>query len=158
MAENTTRDLKWSTVNRLIEKTIHSIYLNTSTYHRLKYDVVIGLMRGGLVPATCISHALNVPLLALGVKSYDGNTQADKITVYQDLPKSCLNGANILLVDDLVDTGDVMTYICNKKFKNKQIGRLHTCVLIKKQHSIFMPDYYQQVVGSNTWIKFPWEL
>lgn len=150
-------NLTWHDVDELIKKTLHNIYLNTQTYRLFKYDIIIGLMRGGMIPATCISHELNVPLLSLGVRSYNDREKTDSITIYQNIDTSVLKGANVLVVDDLVDTGDVMDFVFNTTLSNAQTTQLHSCVLIKKQHSIFMPHYYQQSVDSNTWIKFPWE-
>ena len=76
-----------------------------------KQDIshVIGLARGGLIPATIMSYVLERPLLNYGISSYKGMKKTNKFHITQkinlaDLPRN----ASLLVVDDICDTGDTM--------------------------------------------------
>ena len=80
----------------------------------IRPDHVIGLARGGLVPATILANSLGVrTVIGHGYHSYDDDTQMRDYrnphgVMYQDgvidLRKGLL-GSNILIVDDLCDEG-----------------------------------------------------
>ena len=44
---------------------------NTSTAKKHNFTNVIGIARGGLIPATIISYELDIPLLTIAVSSYN---------------------------------------------------------------------------------------
>ena len=77
-------------------------------------DYVVGITRGGLVPATMISHWFNVPLQTLKVSLREDATQCesnlwmaeDAFGYDVDLPTP-----NILIVDDINDTGATFNWI-----------------------------------------------
>ena len=64
---------------------------------KIKYDFVLGVERGGLIPAVHLSHRLGIPLRTLTWSS-----------VYKDASMVTwflLRNKKILLVDDIVDSG-----------------------------------------------------
>jgi len=77
-------------------------------------DYVVGITRGGLVPATMISHWFNVPLQTLKVSLGNGGANCesnlwmaeDAFGYDVDLPTP-----NILIVDDINDTGATFNWI-----------------------------------------------
>ena len=71
-------------------------------------------------------------------------------------------GENILITDDLIDTGvtleKTLTWLKNyKDFKDKKIN-FKTAVLYKKEKSKFKSDYIVHNLNNNPWIVFPYEL
>lgn len=113
----------------LVEKLIEII-----RPHKDMFDIVYGIPTGGLVPATYISKRLQ-------------------------LEQTCflnLEGQNILLVDDLTDTGKTMRKYINMFETCKCIT---TAVIYYKPHKLplpsFKPDFY--VKETLDWIVFPWE-
>ncbi len=77
-------------------------------------DYIVGITRGGLVPAVMISHYLNVPMHTLNVSLRDNNTDlgpesnlwmAEDAFGYDKPPK------NILIVDDINDSGATINWI-----------------------------------------------
>ena len=109
-----------------------------------KITHVIGLARGGLIPATIISYQLNVPLLSYAITSYEGTTKTDEFKINQFVHFSDLKSLkeadpHVLVVDDICDTGDTMHYI------RKQIT---LAGINSKLATLFTND---------TWIEFPWE-
>jgi xanthine phosphoribosyltransferase len=92
-------------------------------------DYIVGLSRGGLIPAVMISHYLNVPMYTLNVSLRDSDTgpesnlwmaedalgHTDKtIDPMLDDPMSLLQegrARDILIVDDINDTGATLNWI-----------------------------------------------
>ena len=69
---------------------------------KVKYDLVLGVERGGLIPAVHLSHRLGIPFKTLSWSSQlkDGSM----------LTWFILRNKKILLVDDIVDSGGTL---CN---------------------------------------------
>jgi hypoxanthine phosphoribosyltransferase len=123
---------------------------------------IIGISRGGLIPATIIAQMLNVKnVYSVGVRSYMDNgrydTRLKEPMIYQDITNSQIKSINknegiTLLVDDISDQGTTLKYIANRyKFDNCR------CVsLFMKASTCFIPRY--RGVISMKWIVFPWEL
>ena len=110
-------------------------------------ELVVGINRGGLVPAVHISHYWDVEMVpvSLSLRDFKG----------RNLPE--LPNKNILIVDDIVDSGDTLLEI----IKHYQNLNIRTAALIynegQKCHS---PTYYGKVINKfekDVWITFPWE-
>ena len=126
-------------------------------------DHIIGLARGGLVPATIIAHQLGVRTIhSHGYHSYDdeSTTRQDHGTMYQDCVEDLANvleGPHVLIVDDLCDEGITMSGMVKRLIKrlDKHI-LVNTATLYCKEHSSYRPDYIGKMVGPS-WLEFPWE-
>ena len=118
---------------------------------------VIGLARGGLVPATIISYALNKPLLTYGVTSYNGTKKSENFHINQSINLKELKekNASVLVVDDICDTGDTMKHIWTE-ITLAGIKLKTACIFTKEKHKEWL-DHYGLVVPDNKWIVFPWE-
>ena len=121
---------------------------------------VIGISRGGLIPAVYLSNQLEIrEVCAVGVRSYVETSQS-KLTWYQT-PPTISSGAKILLVDDLCDTGDTMVAVRDSLQKNGDeiIHDLEivTATIFYKPKSKYRPDAYWQTVKNDHWVVFPWE-
>jgi len=120
----------------------------------VKFDIVIGIARGGMPVAMVVSDHLGVTIDFINVKSYEGIGQRNSPKILSTLSEG-VAGKNILVVDDLVDQGDTMETV--KKYLNGQNPKLlETAVLFKKPWSKFEPEYYLEVVDK--WVVFPFEL
>ena len=122
------------------------------------YDSVVGVSRGGLIPATIISEYMNVrELRTVGVRSYqlNGIGKRNKEVLYQ----SCspyLHG-NVLLIDDIADTGETFNFLLDHFKRNKNIKGITTCSVFVRRSSSYVPDYYAKDIVGNEWVVFPWE-
>lgn len=82
-------------------------------------DYVVGLTRGGLLPAVMISHYFDVPMFTLGVSLRDHNTfigpesnlwiAEDAFGYNGEVDKQVCK--NILVVDDINDSGATLNWI-----------------------------------------------
>jgi len=137
-------------------------FLARSIARKFKEDKithVIGLARGGLIPATIISYELDVPLLSYSISSYDDTTKTDEFKINQfvhftDL-KSKDTDPHVLVVDDICDTGDTMGHVTNKLALGS-IPYTTACICTKEKFTHWL-DHYGIVVSDDKWIVFPWE-
>lgn len=82
-----------------------------------KPDYIVGLTRGGLVPAVMLSHYLDIPMFTLNVSLRDGDGRESNLWMAEDaLGYPVLedkNFKNILIVDDINDQGTTLNWIMN---------------------------------------------
>ena len=123
-----------------------------------KYDYVIGIANGGLIPATLIAKRLKLKTMSVGLESYDGK-DFKNVTLWSEINKRIYilqQHGLCLLVDDISDSGKSFNYIKNDYLKNVEIV-CDTASLVVKPKTSFMPDYFAMNVHTDTWVKFPWE-
>ena len=121
--------------------------------HPEKFDLIIGIARGGIPVAMVVSDHLNVKLDIINVKSYNGIKERNPPRILTTLTEA-VKGKNVLLVDDLVDQGDTMARV-SEYLQGQSPRVLKTAVLFKKPWSTTEPDYFLEIVDK--WIVFPWE-
>lgn len=76
-----------------------------------KFDIIVGLSRGGCIPAVVLSHKLGIPATMLNLSTRDGVTT--DLNLYQYFENLSEKFFRILIVDDLVDSGKTIQWICN---------------------------------------------
>lgn len=79
-------------------------------------DYIVGLTRGGLIPAVMISHYFNIPMYALHVTSKPDNNEsnlwmAEDAFGYNDGHSDPAQRKKILIVDDINDTGKTINWL-----------------------------------------------
>lgn len=115
-------------------------------------DVVIGLARGGLIPAVIVSHALNIKMEAVHYSSKTG--KGDNKNHHNKLPK-LTEYKRILCIDDIVDSGHTVKEVVDHYSKTHQIK---TATLYYKEGSVIKPDLYWWTIPQDSpFITFPWE-
>jgi xanthine phosphoribosyltransferase len=72
-----------------------------------KPDYIVGISRGGLLPAVMISHYLNIPMKPLQVSLRDHEECVSDLGMAED----AFDGKNILIVDDINDQGNTLNWI-----------------------------------------------
>lgn len=139
----------WDEFGQLAEKLVEKIKRNNA-----KFDLVIGIARGGIPLAMVVADRLRVPIDFINVKSYVDEGRRGQVKILTTLLSDAKN-KDVLLVDDLVDEGDTMLTIANYIKKEYDPVRLKTATLFKKPWSKFSPDYFVGTVDG--WVIFPWE-
>ncbi len=143
------RYINWSEYGNLAEALAEKVRANEK-----KYDLVVGIARGGIPVAMVVSDHLNVKIDFVNVKSYNDIGKRTAPRILSTLTEG-VEDKDVLLVDDLVDQGDTMSFM--KRFLMEQKPKsLETAVMFKKPWSTVEPDYYLESVSE--WIVFPFEL
>ena len=118
-----------------------------------KFDLVIGIARGGIPVAMVVADRLGTRIDFINVKSYTDVGERVKPRILSTITEDIL-GKRVLLVDDLVDGGDTMKTV-TRYLHSEGPKTLKTAALFTKPWSSFHPDYSLKVVDS--WIVFPYE-
>jgi hypoxanthine phosphoribosyltransferase len=123
-------------------------------------DAIIGLSRGGLVPARMISDKLLIKEL-YSIKTEHWGLTATKdgtATLRQGL-SSDIRGMNVLIVDDITDTGQSMK-VAVDYVKSQSPKSVQTAAMLHITHSEFKPDYFAREISDSqwTWFIFPWNV
>jgi hypoxanthine phosphoribosyltransferase len=123
-----------------------------------KPDFILGIGRGGLVPAVFLSHATTIPLL-----SVDHSTQVAPFgdELLTQIARQTATGTHIVIVDDINDSGRTIAYL-RKAIADGggDIANLRVAVLIDNIRSIESVDYRAETIDRNedqSWFVFPWE-
>jgi hypothetical protein len=115
-------------------------------------DTVVGIARGGLVPAVRLSHLFgDKEFRVIQVKYYCDKKRLKKPKLISGIDR--LSG-KILLVDDVADTGGSLKFVLEHMKKNSK-GKVKVATIACKPGSDFKPDYF--IFETDKWIIFPWE-
>lgn len=109
---------------------------------------IIGIARGGLIPAAIIAREMNIRLVdTLCIASYDHDKQGE----VQILKSVAGDGSDLLLVDDLVDTG------VTANIARELLPRATMAAVYAKPAGMTSATYWQREFSQETWIHFPWD-
>jgi len=119
-------------------------------------DTIVGLARGGWLPARLMCDFLGVTdLVSLKVEHWieTGKTK-DEATIRYPLVAD-LRGRRILVVDDITDTGKSLVTSTDHLSKLNP-EEMRVAVMQYIPESEFRPDYFAEVVKVWTWFIYPW--
>lgn len=117
---------------------------------------VIGIARGGMIPATMMSYLFNAKLLSYDVSSYEGTEQGD-IEINQDIDLDSIDAdSKVLVIDDICDSSKTMQHI-KKKIGNTRYKSVRYVTLFAREKTKHVVDHYGVTVKEGTWLVFPWE-
>ncbi len=119
------------------------------------FDWYVAITRGGLVPACLLAQMTDQKRIdTFCVGGYDAKKRRSQ---YSIVPKNYdhLKDCDILVIDDLVDTGVTMVLACS--ILGMHARSIKTAVVYKKDGSTFQPDYFVEERPADEWIMFPWE-
>ncbi len=123
-----------------------------------KPDFVVGIGRGGLVPAVYMSQILNVPMLSID-QSAKVPGFADELLV--KLATMTKAGQRILIIDDINDSGRTIAQVRRLLHAHDTVeDNLRFAVMINNAVSQETVDYAVQTIDRTTdkrWFVFPWE-
>jgi hypoxanthine phosphoribosyltransferase len=151
-----TESFTFGELNRFA-KELANIYSNPLTkLSSYSPDLIIGINRGGLVPATLLSYKMNVPLGIISIQTYDDNRETSTLKINTNicttLDLSKVGAA--LIVDDIADSGETLGIAIAEM--RKKIPCITTATIHYKEKSIVKPDYYYKKIKNSTWIKYAW--
>jgi hypoxanthine phosphoribosyltransferase len=121
--------LSWDDIKDVIENLAEQIKnLEKKPFY------IYGIPRGGLIPATWLSHKTGITYQQIN---------ATQISKMADL-------SHILIVDDICDSGKTV-----KKIR-ENYPKVKVACLYYKENEVAKPDIYGKLIGDE-WLIFPWE-
>lgn len=113
------------------------------------------LARGGLTLSHFMAQTMNIRnLFSINSIHYNDETKLDTFEIF-NIP-DLSNAKRVLIVDDIVDSGETMVEILkilNNKFPNVEFK---IATLFYKKTALIQPDF--SVKEANCWIDFFWEV
>jgi len=148
--------LDWDNIDFLINCIADQIQ-----HKRIKFDSIIALGRGGLIPGAALSYKLGIlDLHNLGISTREDDGKYIDTLVYQK-PESINNKSKILVVDDINDSGRTFTAV--KSILQSEYGidgnNIHFASLIKRNSTEFKDSntISGNTVYTTSWLQFPWD-
>lgn len=137
--------MSWSKYTKAVDKI-------ADHFRGENFDVIIGLTRGGLIPAVRLSHTMDTPMLPFNPHMLHSNGDPrGKVKI----PISPAVVRRILIVDDISDTGKTFVK-CVRFFEERGFNVSTAAVYINKKTTAFTPTY--AVYNSQSrWVVFPYE-
>ena len=132
-------------------------------------DYIVGLVRGGMTPAVMISHYFDIPMWGLKVSLRDDGETESNCWMSED----ALNGKNILIVDDINDSGATINWVMedwqssclpdspnwNTAWNaNVRVATVVNNLASKCKINIDYVGLEVNKVEEDIWIDFPWEI
>ena len=141
----------WQDVENMCSSIVLQMYNNN-----WRPDYIVGLTRGGNIPATIISNMLDVPCEAMKV-SFRNDDRVDKDFWLSELVQE----KNILIVDDINDTGATFEWIKNDWMLENILHKVKFATLTENIASDFGDvSYHVHEVNKteeDVWLVYPWE-
>lgn len=122
---------------------------------RFNPDIIVGVARGGWIPARIMSDMLeNNKLANISAEFYvDIGKTKQQPTITQPVSAPVKN-MKVLVVDDLADSGESLKLV--KTHLEKQGAQeIRIATIYFKPWSIVVPHYFEK--QTRDWIVFPWE-
>jgi len=124
--------------------------LSISLLGKRPWEKIVGIARGGLVPAAIVARELNIRLVdTVCISSYTVKTQGEA-NILKALEVG-ENSENWLIIDDLVDTGKT-AQIVRKMLPHSYFATVYA----KPEGRVWVNECITQV-SQDTWILFPWD-
>ena len=115
---------------------------------KTEWKGIVAVTRGGLVPAAVIARELGIHMIdTVCITSYDWKNQGE-VQILKSVKGS---GEELLIIDDLVDTGTTA------KVVRKMLPDAYFATVYAKPAGKPLVDAYITEVSQDTWILFPWD-
>jgi len=141
----------WQDIETMCTSIIKQIYADN-----FKPDYIVGLTRGGNIPATIISNMLDIPCEAMKV-SFRNDDRVDKNFWLSEL----IMDKKILIVDDINDSGATFNWIWEDWGLENILHGVKFATLTENMASTFGEvSYHVHEVNKaeeDVWLVYPWE-
>ena len=156
----------WNKVERAVQDIAMGMYKDN-----WRPDYIVGVTRGGLVPAVMLSHMTGIPMhtlcVQLGAEGLEENTESncwmsedafgyvevkDRDNVYNTYTDDASKAKNILIIDDINRGGDAMEWIMkdwqssclpsSERWDEVWHNNVRFAALLSNPNSIVDTDYY----------------
>lgn len=157
MTEPNRRAVGWPEIEEMTKRLARMIIAA-----KADYDVIIGIARGGMIPASLLAKILpHGMILTAHLKRYEpGTTESTAFPKIIAFPADeLLHHRKVLIVDEVWDYGDTIIGALQRAEKAEP-NLLHTAVLhfkpSRNRYGLRQPTY--AVEETADWIDYPWEV
>ena len=117
---------------------------------------ILGIARGGLIPAAILAYKLDVRLIqSVRVQHYAGQElrmESGAQFIEESRPFEGLNTERLLIVDDIIDTGETIKLV--RDAVRKHANEVKVAALYIRSTQKNSTDWYWKV--EDEWVTFPW--
>lgn len=115
-----------------IQKRLHELAEQIDKDYEGKEVTIVSVMRGAVFFTVDLTLKMKTKLKYefITISSYEGTESTGKVTLREDLRES-IEGKDVLIVEDIVDTGRSMHFLINY-LKSKNPASLKVCALANK--------------------------
>ncbi|HTT16332.1 MAG TPA: phosphoribosyltransferase [Thermoplasmata archaeon] len=121
-------------------------------------EAIVGLTRGGWVPARLLGDRLGVHrLLAVRVQHWGVTASRDGVARLTEPLSAPVAGARVLVVDDITDTGESLE-LAREHVRQAGPASVETAAFVHIAHAKFVPTYFGEELARDAWVwvVFPW--
>lgn len=133
----TKRYIEWSDIDNRCQELLKNFSYNNKTY-----DAIVGVARGGMIPATVLAYGLDVPLKMLLVSSFEEGERRGIKNKTDEQTIEFIKNHKVLIIDDIYDTGQTADYI------TEQFPEADFVAIFDKRLEDCKNEY---------WYVFPWD-
>ena len=110
-----------------------------------RYDAILGITNGGIIPARLIARELNIDYIQL--------IPVRQKKLYKEEMPQLIKDKKYLIIDEIYDSGDTfrMVYDAIKTFD------CDFAFLMSRYELNYRGTYIGKILNHNKWIVFPWE-
>ena len=119
------------------------------------FTAMVTITRGGLVPAAIVARELSIRVIeTVSIVSYRDEFDQGEARIVKGMAAELRadGGAGILVMDDLVDTGQTV------RLMRGLLPKAHFATVYAKPAGRPLVDTFITEVSQDTWIYFPWDL
>lgn len=130
-------------------------------------DYIVGIVRGGAIPAVLLSHRLGLPVVMVHWNTRDKGIDHRESNAWlsEDIN---FNNKKVLIVDDIVDSGRTIEELFEDWSATNKAGErtlaldnIKVCAIVYNETQSVYVDYYGRAIDRNQddrWCVFPWEI
>jgi len=119
----------------------------------VSWNGIIAIARGGMIPAAIIARELDIRVVdTVCAVSYEGRQGMEQSGDVRVLKRADGDGEGMLLIDDLVDTGQTASVI------RQMLPKAFFATVYAKPEGRRLVDVCVREVSQDTWIRFPWDM
>lgn len=119
------------------------------------YDYIVGIVRGGTIPAVYLSHRLGIPMRTVSWSTFHKEQMRESTL---DIADDIEDGKKILLIDDIIDSGRTIKELLEDWGCDR--SKIGIAVLIHNIRQETVPDFYGRQIDrdiNKDWVHFCWE-
>lgn len=152
VVENSKHYVSWAKLDSLVATV--QIHLE---HKGRKPDVIMGISRGGLVPAVILSHRMNLPMVPLRWSTRDF-LYNDEDTI-NDISDEIQDGKTVLIIDDICDTGHTFRLLADffDNLPGVDKDKIIWAALHRREGAAFDLDICAEVIQDEGWVVYPYE-